>query len=543
MRAPPPGLLARAGSAIRGVFAPDGTRSATSFGTAPSQRRVQPAYLAASTSGLVPQTQSLGPYDAIRYMRPSQNLVRNQYRNDNWVKSLINKTCELMVSTGPVPVSKYPELDDLYCMASARFDARGGQDLGSLIRNDTYRDYLLDGEGMIRRRTRRVQRLRDGSLVPERGLLVPVQFQTLSSQQLTTGNNVTQSEGNQIAPGGRVIQGVELDPIECRAAYWPYNRHPRTSDPMGSFVPLEQTRVPANEFYHIHVPSETGAVRPDVPLAAGILRALKNFEFEDANIRNMLTSQYLSIMLEEDLPDGEEGPDEEEMRSLIDDIVMSPGMIGRLPAGVKAKMMQPPPNANFQQTVRLNLLYLCAGMGTPVHEVTGDVESITERAMSFAGISMRRKADIEHSMLEHQFFNPSRVDFVDAAVAVGLWTPPPGRPLWEAYMCEWQWPAMQITRQSQEIAGMLKAIDANIIDPDTVTTSMFGIRPEVRDRRAAKAAARAATLGLVAGAARGTFETPVAQRVLAEAEAEETRERDIVDAASGEDSVLDDDKV
>lgn len=38
---------------------------------------------------------------------------------------------------------------------------------------------------------------------------------------------------------------------------------------------------------------------------------------------------------------------------------------------------------------------------------------------------------------------------------------------------------------------MLKAIDANVIDPDTVTTSMFGMRPEVRDRRAAKAGAGA----------------------------------------------------
>lgn len=41
----------------------------------------------------------------------------------------------------------------------------------------------------------------------------------------------------------------------------------------------------------------------------------------------------------------------------------------------------------------------------------------------------------------------------------------------------------------------LAAIKAEVIDPDTVTTSMFGIRPKIRARRAAKAAARNLALG------------------------------------------------
>lgn len=68
-----------------------------------------------------------------------------------------------------------------------------------------------------------------------------------------------------------------------------------------------------------------------------------------------------------------------------------------------------------------------------------------------------------------------------------------------------------------------------------------GVRPKVRDRRAAESKARASILGLTAGAAGFTLGAEVAARIVAEATAEETKERDIVETAAREDGVLDDD--
>ncbi|GJD97470.1 phage portal protein [Methylobacterium iners] len=529
MAAHPPGLLARVAHGLRGAFAAGGRRSGDGFSTGGAGRTL-PAYMAASQRSSVPQVAELGPFDAVKFFRPCQRLVRHQYRNDNWVRSLVNKTGELMMSTGPVPVSKFPELDDLWCAASGQFDSRGVSDLGGWLRDDLYRDYSLDGEAMVRRRARRAKRLVDGTFVPEAGLLVPLQWQSLGTHFLPTGHNRI------LDGGGRIVNGVELDALERRVAYHPYQRHPR--DPNGWSVP-GQTRVPADEFHHLHVPSETGAVRPEVPLAAGVLRSLKNAEFEDANAVIARNATCMSIMFEEDLPDGEDGPSEAEKQQFMDSIMLSPGMIGRAPTGMKMNMRSPPANPNFSPTIRLNLLYVCAGIGTPVHEVTGDYETITERAMSFAGISLRRKADIEHARVEHQVLNRMRRSFVDACVATGLWTPPPGRPLWEAYLCDWQWPAMQITRMSQELNSLVGAIKAEVIDPDTVTTSMFGMRPEVRARRAAKAAARNQALGFKTGAPAWGPEAQAAARILAEAIAEESRERDIVESSSTEDGPID----
>lgn len=92
----------------------------------------------------------------------------------------------------------------------------------------------------------------------------------------------------------------------------------------------------------------------------------------------------------------------------------------------------------------------------------------------------------------------------------------------------------------QEIEGLAQAVEIGAINIDTVATTTFGTCPEDRDRKAWKAAAWATTLGLVAGAARGTFKTPVAKQVRAEAKAKETRERAIVEASSREDRALDD---
>ncbi|POR50892.1 hypothetical protein [Bosea psychrotolerans] len=78
---------------------------------------------------------------------------------------------------------------------------------------------------------------------------------------------------------------------------------------------------------------------------------------------------------------------------------------------------------------------------------------------------------------------------------------------------------------------------------------MFGIRSEVRDRRAAKAGARGTTLGIKVAAERWQGQGEVALRILTEAEGEgegegeETRERDVVEESPRKDSAVDTDRL
>ncbi len=157
--------------------------------------------------------------------------------------------------------------------------------------------------------------------------------------------------------------------------------------------------------------------------------------------------------------------------------------------------------------------------------------------LKFSALGIRRKGDIVHDRLKHQGVNPMRRAFVDGTGhrPLGPIAGSPGAGGLPARLAVAQLQTFQIV---QEINGLAQAVKIGAID--TAATTTFGILPEVRDRKAAKAAAQSATLGLVAGAARCTFKILVAKRMLAEGEAEETRERDIVEASSREDSALDD---
>ena len=68
---------------------------------------------------------------------------------------------------------------------------------------------------------------------------------------------------------------------------------------------------------------------------------------------------------------------------------------------------------------------------------------------------------------------------------------------------------------------------------------MFGMKPEVMTRRAAKAAVHWDTLGFKDPEEGWTAEADTAKRILEEAAAEEAHERDVVEASAREGSALD----
>ncbi|MEO9786899.1 MAG: hypothetical protein ABJF67_04735, partial [Aurantimonas coralicida] len=75
-----------------------------------------------------------------------QKLARHLYRNDAWVRSLVRTLCDIHVGVGPEPVSKFRDLEVLWRQASRDFDNRGVRSFGSWLREDVYRNRIVDGE-------------------------------------------------------------------------------------------------------------------------------------------------------------------------------------------------------------------------------------------------------------------------------------------------------------------------------------------------------------------------------------------------------------
>ncbi|KTR06895.1 hypothetical protein NS365_05525 [Aureimonas ureilytica] len=94
-------------------------------------------------------------------------------------------------------------------------------------------------------------------------------------------------------------------------------------------------------------------------------------------------------------------------------------------------------------------------------------------------------------------------------------------------------------RLDQELNARMGAVDRGIIPQGHVTRALFGMKPDVAARAGARDQARLQSLGFQAGQAVWKPDTEVAARIQATVDAEETAERDLVDKALLEDSVLD----
>ncbi|WP_024351029.1 phage portal protein [Aurantimonas coralicida] len=476
-----------------------------------------------------PKAPTLGPIQSASYLRDMQKLARHLYRNDAWVRSLVRTLCDIHVGVGPEPVSKFRDLEVLWRQASRDFDNRGVRSFGSWLREDVYRNRIVDGEAFIRRR------LRIGRPAASR-LTVPLQFQALTSEYVPVDHD----------PAGfgdyRFRAGV-LTQLDRPVAYamWPSN--PLDPDSIG--INTRPMQIPADEVFHVFDPM-TGGVRGEVLLAVALLRALAIATMEDAERRRKQIASIFNVFFKRtvDAAAGDNAdalPDAARVDEMIRSVTLGSGLAFELPPGFEVETTQPKDEpALFEKALRFQILAICAGVGAPVWEVTGDYNDAPERAMRLAGAAVKRRAEIERDGLEHQAINPAWRAFVDTCQATGLWSPPAGTKPWEPYEVTWNWPVVQSAALTQELNVMLNAADRGVVPHSYVTRAYFGMRPEEVARQQAKDLARARENGLQWTEPLWNAEaSDTTASIAAEAAAEESSERKTVDQAAKDASVLD----
>ena len=147
------------------------TRSRLAIGKRPVS-----AYDAATNHPLIPRVQDISHSNAARSQRPMQLLSRQMYRNETWIRQLIEVKAKIDVGVGPVPTSRFPELDELWAAASEEFDNTGHRSWGAWLRNDVYRNFLLDGEIFVRERNRDGYEIVDMLIIRTQWQVIPSHF-------------------------------------------------------------------------------------------------------------------------------------------------------------------------------------------------------------------------------------------------------------------------------------------------------------------------------------------------------------------------------
>ncbi|KTR06894.1 hypothetical protein NS365_05520 [Aureimonas ureilytica] len=354
---------------------------------------------------LLPRLHAPSPTLSVRQHAYERLLSGHLYEQEPLVTRLVNSACELYIGRGPVPVSRFADLDDLWCAVSENFDNIDDRSFGAMLRQAGHRTLMVAGEFFVRRR--------DRTDSPEADFLeVPIEWEVHGPQYVPL--DFTQVEG-----GLRWTSGIATYRSKAiRYKFW-------SEDPYDPSLSTRLLDLDRSEIYHVADPS-LGSRRGRPILAPALLRAIKMTTLEDSELRRKQVASLMSVFAvrpAEASDDESMLPTDEEVDEMLDAVALTPGGVFQLPYGFDIKTFEPKDEgANFERALRWQVMMIAMAVGIPLNEVLGD-EGV-ERWGRMMSQRVQRQADLVHEMYEKRLLNRMWRDFIDAAMAAGLWEPP-----------------------------------------------------------------------------------------------------------------------
>lgn len=283
------------------------------------------------------------------------------------------------------------------------------------------RSMLESGEVLIRRRPRRVQD----------ALSVPLQLQLLEADFIDSTRNSSDNKG-------RVVQGVEFDPIDRRTGYWLWNRHPGDQY-LNIGQSLLSNRVQSEDIVHLFRATRPGQVRGVTWLAPAMARLRDLHDYEDAELVRKRTEACFAAFVTPS-PDAPTDGSEDGATPTVTDSdgnlvsTLQPGTISILRNGKDIRFNAPASIGGYQDYKKAILRDIASSCHMPYTLMTGDLSDVNYSSIRAGLIEFRRMV----SSLQRQVVIPLFLDriwgwFIDAAIAAGelpddhypvAWQPP-----------------------------------------------------------------------------------------------------------------------
>lgn len=410
--------------------------------------------------------------------------ARYLVRNNGYAAAAVESFAGNAVGAGikPSPLVSDPAVKAALQTAWRRWtdesDAEGLTDFAGQMRRAA-RELFIAGEVFLRFRPRR----------PGDGLSVPLQLQMLPSEQLPVTLN--QPAGN----GNTIRQGIEFDPIGRRVAYWFWRNHPGDATDRVGGVPV---RVPASEVIHLVDPVEGGQLRGLSKLAPAIVKLWLLDLYDDAELDRKKVAALFAGFIRRPDADGAlmgEGTPDAAGAAVAG---LQPGTLQVLLPGEDVTFSAPADVGGSYEAFQFRtLLAVCAAMGVPYQNVTGDMTKVNYSSSRTALLEFRRRVEaLQHSVLVFQLCRPVWERWLATAVLAGSldlpgyardpaayrtvkWIPP-----------RWEWVDPLKDRKAER-----EAVDAGFKARSDVIEAE-GYDPEEVDARIAADRAREKRLGL-----------------------------------------------
>jgi len=264
------------------------------------------------------------------------------------------------------------------------------------------------GECLVRLRRRRMAD----------GFDIPIQLQALEADYLE--DDASDLLRRPTAGANRVVQGIELDRIGNRVAYWLYKEHPGCCNTNVLLGGDAQTRIPADEIAHMYRLDRPGQMR-GVPWLAPVLRRLHDLDaYEDAQLERQRVASQFACFVRDDTgtldPALAAASQQWEMPEYLE-----PGGMIEMPPGRNVEFSDPPEAHGFADYLKANLHAIGAGVGVPYMLLTGDLSSANFSSSRMGRLEFQRQIREWHDGIVFPFCDRVFAWWLDAmAYAQGV---------------------------------------------------------------------------------------------------------------------------
>jgi lambda family phage portal protein len=336
---------------------------------------------------------------------------RDALRNNAHANAASDSFVANLIGTGIKPsslISDNPDLRqtimDLWLEWTDQCDADGLADFYGM-QTIIARAVFEAGECFIRFRPRRI----------EDGYLVPLQLQLLESEMCPYGHNLKAPNGNFI------MNGIELDFLGKRAAYWFYPTHPGDAPVETGVINLQPVRVPASEVLHIFRCTRPGQMRGVPLITPALVRLFFLDQYDDAELERKRVAAMFAGFVTTPTPEDVipiDGIDASAPQENIGLSGLEPGTMQTLLPGEDIKFAEPADvGGSYEAYQYRQQLAIFGALGIPYSICTSDLRRANYSSLRGSIVEYRRKLEqFQHNIFVFQMCQPIWRRWMDTAV-------------------------------------------------------------------------------------------------------------------------------
>jgi lambda family phage portal protein len=336
--------------------------------------------------------------------------TRDVLRNNPHANAACESFVANLIGTGIKPSSLFTEDADLregimrlWMDWTDECDADGIADFYGM-QTITARALFEAGELFVRYRNRK----------SADGFLVPLQIQLLESDMCPYWMNMQAPNGNWI------MNGIELDFLGRRAAYWFYPIHPGDM-PIEQTANLDPVRVPASEVLHIFKCTRPGQMRGVPLITPALIRLYFLDQYDDAELERKRIAAMFAGFITSATPEDVvpiDGLDETSDQEGIGLSGLEPGTLQTLLPGEDIKFSEPADvGGTYEAYQYRQQLAVFGALGIPYSLCTSDLRRANYSSLRGSIVEYRRKLEqFQHNIFVYQMCMPIYKRWLDAAV-------------------------------------------------------------------------------------------------------------------------------